>query len=55
MENASVGRLKALHAELETHVAEELIAARADYKTARIGGTVALVVGLALTTLGNFA
>jgi hypothetical protein len=44
-----------LRNELKAYVAYELTASEAAYKTARIGGTVALAIGLLLATLGNFA
>jgi hypothetical protein len=48
-------RLEELRGDMKTHVEDELTAAQADWRTARIGGTVALAFGLVLTTLGNFA
>jgi hypothetical protein len=47
-------RLAQLRVELEAHVADELAAKQADYRAVRIGGTVALVVGLGLATWANF-
>ena len=47
--------LAALRDELKAHVTTELTAAQADFRAARIAGTVALAIGLALATGGNFA
>jgi hypothetical protein len=47
-------KLGELRDELMTRVADARTAAQADYRTARIGGTITLAIGLALTTIGNF-
>jgi hypothetical protein len=47
-------RLDEFRDELKTYVDNELVASEADYKIARIGGTIALAIGLTLTTIGNF-
>lgn len=47
-------RLDELRGEMKEHVARELTTAIEDYRAARIGGAVALAIGLALTTTGNF-
>jgi hypothetical protein len=47
-------RLDELRGELKSHVENQLTISRADYKLARIGGTIALAIGLTLTTTGNF-
>jgi hypothetical protein len=54
LEAATSQRFGELRDELMTHVADELAAAQADYRTARIGGAITLALGLALTTAGNF-
>jgi hypothetical protein len=40
--------------EKKTHVESELAAAEADYRAARVAGTIALAIGLALATAANF-
>lgn len=44
-----------LRREVEALIETELRAAQEDFQAIRIGGTIALATGLALTTLGNFA
>jgi hypothetical protein len=48
------GQLATLRDEMRTHVAAELAASEADYRPARIGGTIALAIGLVLVTVANF-
>lgn len=50
LEAAVERRLKELQDELRRHVAVSLTAAQADYRWARVGGAVALAMGLAFTT-----
>jgi hypothetical protein len=39
---------------METHVSNELTTALAEYRPARIIGTIAVAIGLALATVANF-
>jgi hypothetical protein len=50
---AAESGLDTLRAEFTSHVAAEIATAQADYRAVRIGGTVALVIGLVLSTAGN--
>jgi hypothetical protein len=47
-------RIAQLRAEMETHVANEIAAAREDYRFARMVGATLLAAGLGLTTAANF-
>jgi hypothetical protein len=53
IESASPKRLAELREELVAHVTAEREVAEATYRTERIVGTIALAIGLALSTLGN--
>ena len=48
-------RLSELRGENEARLAAEINAAQQDFQAARVAGTMALVLGLVLTTLANFA
>ncbi len=50
LENDLPGRLAALSDQLKGHVAASLAAAQADFRATRILGSLALVIGLVLTT-----
>ncbi len=54
VERESVDRDDALSERMQTHVAESLGRAAAEYRPIRIIGAIALAVGLALATAGNF-
>jgi hypothetical protein len=43
-----------LRGAMEAHVARELTSAQKEYRLARIGGTLALIIGLAVTAGANF-
>jgi hypothetical protein len=55
MEDRVPKRLDALRAETEQHVADEISAAESRYRPLRFVGALALALGLALTTIANFA
>jgi hypothetical protein len=55
LEESSVARLDELRREVEARIEQEMEAAKVDFRTARLGGTVALVIGLSLTTIANFS
>jgi len=54
VETEAPKRAAELRAEMESHVARELAAAKEDYRIARISGAIVLGCGLALTTAANF-
>jgi chromosome segregation ATPase len=47
-------QLDQLREETRAHVSSELAAAEEEYRPLRIGGTIALAIGLACTTVANF-
>jgi hypothetical protein len=47
-------QLEQLREDMRTHVSSELTAAQEEYRPLRIGGTIALAVGLVCTTVANF-
>ena len=53
-EEKSERRLGELRGAMEAHVGHALTAAQEDYRTARGIGTIALILGLAMTTTANF-
>lgn len=55
LEAESRQRVEDLRLEIEALIESELRAAQEDFRAVRIGGAVALTIGLMLTTLGNFA
>jgi hypothetical protein len=54
LDRDSQQRVEALSAGMQAHVAAKLSAADAEYRAARVLGAIALGVGLALATAGNF-
>jgi hypothetical protein len=54
LERESEASLDALRERMETHLAESLNLAASEYRAIRVIGAVALAVGLALATAGNF-
>jgi hypothetical protein len=53
IERESPRRLDEVQERMETHVSTELAAALAEYRPARVIGTIALAIGLALATAAN--
>jgi hypothetical protein len=53
IERESPRRLDELQERMEAHVSTELAAALAEYRPARVIGTIALAIGLALATAAN--
>jgi hypothetical protein len=53
LEQESRRRLEELRGRMEAHVSTELSTAVAEYRPARIIGTIAVAIGLALATAGN--
>lgn len=47
-------QLDRLRDQMETHVTRELVAARDEYRPLRIGGTIALAIGLLCMSVANF-
>jgi hypothetical protein len=54
LEEESATRLDDLRREIEARILREIEAAQLDFRRARIGGTVALALGLGLATAANF-
>lgn len=54
LEAESAKRIDDLRQEIEARIVREIEVAQEDYRRARIGGTIALAIGLALVTAANF-
>jgi len=54
IEGRTPRELEQLRAQMETHVAQELARARDEYRPLRIGGTIALAIGLICMSVANF-